>query len=159
MISISIGNFIKPKNSNVTMSASFKNQNAYWLPNYITSKEPHPKPISKGELPIVQKTYDLIKWYVPILNRLPKDHKFGLGDRMVAALYELMEGFVTARYAKNKREILEPLSGKLDILQYQTRLLLDFQLVEVKRYEHASRLLDELGRQLTGWLGQQRQSE
>jgi hypothetical protein len=117
------------------------------------------KPISKGELPIVQKTYDLIKWYVPILNRLPKDHKFGLGDRMVAALYELMEGFVTARYAKNKREILEPLSGKLDILQYQTRLLLDFQLVEVKRYEHASRLLDELGRQLTGWLGQQRQSE
>jgi hypothetical protein len=24
------------------MSASFKNQNAYWLPNYITSKEPHP---------------------------------------------------------------------------------------------------------------------
>jgi hypothetical protein len=25
------------------------------------------------ELPIIQKTYDLIKWYVPILNRLPKD--------------------------------------------------------------------------------------
>jgi hypothetical protein len=22
-------------------------------------------------LPIIQKTYDLIKWYVPILNRLP----------------------------------------------------------------------------------------
>ena len=40
-----------------------------------------------SELPIVQKTYDLIKWYVPILNRLPKDHKFGLGDRMVAACH------------------------------------------------------------------------
>jgi hypothetical protein len=34
------------------------------------------------ELPIIQKTYDLIKWYVPILNRLPKDHKFILGDRV-----------------------------------------------------------------------------
>ncbi|GAA6617900.1 hypothetical protein [Scytonema sp. NUACC26] len=32
------------------------------------------------ELPIIQKTYDLIKWYVPILNRLPKTHKFILGD-------------------------------------------------------------------------------
>jgi len=28
------------------------------------------------ELPIIQKTYDLIKWYVPILNRLPRDHKY-----------------------------------------------------------------------------------
>jgi hypothetical protein len=112
-----------------------------------------------GELPIVQKTYDLIKWYVPILNRLPRDHKFGLGDRMIAVLYDLLEGFVTARYASNKLAVLQPLSGKLDILQYHTRLLLDFQLVEVQRYEYASRLLDELGRQLTGWLGQQRSQQ
>jgi hypothetical protein len=27
------------------------------------------------DLTIIQKTYNLIKWYVPILNRLPKDHK------------------------------------------------------------------------------------
>ena len=75
---------------------------------------------------------------------------------MVAALYDLLEGLVTARYARNKRPILEPLSSKLDLLQYQTRLLLDFELVKVKRYEFASRKLDELGRQLTGWLGQLR---
>jgi 23S rRNA-intervening sequence protein len=110
-----------------------------------------------SELPIVQKTYDLIKWYVPILNRLPRDHKFGLGDRMVAILYEMLEGLVTARYARNKLPILEPLSSKLDILQYQTRLLRDFDLMDIKRYEYVSRLLDELGRQLSGWLGQQRQ--
>jgi hypothetical protein len=110
-----------------------------------------------SELPIVQKAYDLIKWYVPILNRLPRDHKFGLGDRMVAILYEMLEGLITARYARNKLPILEPLSGKLDILQYQTRLLRDFDLMDIQRYEYVSRLLDELGRQLSGWLGQQRQ--
>jgi hypothetical protein len=32
--------------------------------------------MKKDELPIIQKTYDLIKWYVPIVNRLPRDHKF-----------------------------------------------------------------------------------
>lgn len=112
--------------------------------------------LSDSELPIVQKTYDLIKWYVPILNKLPRDHKFGLGDRMINALYDLLEGFIAARYAHNKLLLLQPLSGKLDVLQYQTRLLLDFRLVEVKRYEYASRLLDDLGRQLTGWQGQQR---
>ena len=41
-----------------------------------------PQPIVKSELPIVQKIYDFIKWYIPILNRLTRDHKFGLGDRM-----------------------------------------------------------------------------
>lgn len=117
------------------------------------------QPTITGELPIVQKTYDLIKWYVPILSRVPRDHKFGLGDRMITILYELLEGFIMARYARNKLMILEDLTGKLDILQYQTRLLLDFQVIEVKRYEYASRLLDELGRQLSGWLGQQRRAK
>jgi 23S rRNA-intervening sequence protein len=114
---------------------------------------------STSELPIVQKTYDLVKWYVPILNRLPRDHRFGLGNRMLAILYDMLEGLVTARYARNKLPILEPLSGKLDILQYQTRLLHEFDLMDLQRYEYVSRMIDELGRQLTGWLGQQRQSK
>jgi hypothetical protein len=39
------------------------------------------------DLPIIQKTYDLIKWYVPILHRLPRDYRFTLGDRMITGLY------------------------------------------------------------------------
>jgi hypothetical protein len=42
-----------------------------------------------SDLPIIQKTYDLIQWYIPILNRLPRDHKFMLGDRMINELYNL----------------------------------------------------------------------
>jgi hypothetical protein len=49
------------------------------------------------ELPIIQKTYDLIKWYIPILNRLPRDHRFALGDRMTKKLYDLLEGLIQAR--------------------------------------------------------------
>jgi hypothetical protein len=36
-----------------------------------------------NDLPIIQKTHDLIRWYVPVLNRLPRDHRFMLGDRRV----------------------------------------------------------------------------
>ncbi len=78
------------------------------------------------ELPIIQKTYDLIHWYVPILNRLPKSHKFNLGDRMTNKLYDLLEILIIARYAKQKLAQLESLNSQLDILRYQTRLLLDF---------------------------------
>ncbi len=49
------------------------------------------------ELPIIQKTYDLIKWYIAILNRLPRDHRFALGDRMTKGLYDLLEGLIQAR--------------------------------------------------------------
>lgn len=63
--------------------------------------------IAMDELPIIQKTYDLIQWYVPILNRLPKNHKFLLGDRMVTGLYDLLEGLIRARYATNKLTQLE----------------------------------------------------
>ena len=49
------------------------------------------------DLPIIPKNYDLVKWYVPILNRLPRDHKFGLGDRMVSGLYYFLEALILAR--------------------------------------------------------------
>ncbi len=54
------------------------------------------------ELPIIQKAYDLVRWYVPILNRLPRNHKFALGDRLTNGLYELLEGLITARYSRER---------------------------------------------------------
>ena len=59
------------------------------------------------ELSIIQKTYDLIKWYIPILNRLPKNHRFTLGDRMINGLYDSLEGLLVARYSQEKFTQLE----------------------------------------------------
>ena len=66
-----------------------------------------------NDLPVIQKTYDLIKCYIPILNRLPKIHKFGLGDRMIHILYELLESLIIVRYSPNKAPILELLNAKM----------------------------------------------
>jgi len=49
------------------------------------------------ELPIIQKTYDLIKWMVPMLGRLPRTHRFTLGNRIVEELYDLLESLIVAR--------------------------------------------------------------
>lgn len=73
------------------------------------------------ELPIIQKTYDLIKWYVPILHRLPRDYRFTLGDRMVTGLYSLLEEMIQARYTHDKFNRLKAINSSLDILRYQTR--------------------------------------
>jgi hypothetical protein len=112
-----------------------------------------------NDLPIVQKTYDLIKWYVPILNRLPRDHKFNLGDRLIAGLYDLLEQLILARYAKEKLDRLESLNPKLDILRQQTRLLMDFNLIHAERYQYASSLLNTIGSDLGGWIKHQQKQQ
>lgn len=76
----------------------------------------------RSELPIIQKTYDLIKWYVPLLNCLPRNHRFQLGDRIITNLYTLLEKLILARYQKDKLIQLQSLNSKLDTLRYQTRL-------------------------------------
>jgi len=109
----------------------------------------------KRELPIVQKAYDLVKWYVPILNKLPREHKFLLGDRMVSGLYDLLEGLILARYSSDKLPQLKALNGRLDLLRHQTRLLLEFELISARRYQHAGELLDGIGQELGGWMRHQ----
>lgn len=106
------------------------------------------------ELSIIQKTYDLIKWYIPILNRLPKQHKFHLGDRTITTLYSILEGLIEAQYSKQKQTKLEDINISLDILRYQTRLLFDFTQLSIERYEYVSKLITEIGCELGGWLKQ-----
>lgn len=115
------------------------------------------KPSKSDELPIIQKTYDLIVWFVPILNRLPHSHKFMLGDKIIERLYRVLEQLVLARYEQNKLPRLGTIDPEIVLLRYQTRLLRKFELIDDGRYEYASKLIDEIGRNLGGWMGQQKQ--
>jgi hypothetical protein len=108
------------------------------------------------ELPVIQKTYDLIKWTIPILNKLPKDQKFLLGNRIATSLYELLDNLIVARYRKDKILLLENLTATVDILRYQIRLLHDLQLLSTSRYEYFTQSLHEIGSEIGGWLKQQK---
>ena len=108
------------------------------------------------ELPIIQKTYDLIKWMVPIIDRLPRNHRFTLGDRIIQELYTLLDKLITARYTKAGRlTMLRGVNTRLQVLRYQCRLLMDFDLVSLKRYEYMHRQINDIGQELGGWIRQQ----
>ena len=111
------------------------------------------------ELPIIQKIYDLIKWYVPILNKLPRDFKFGLGDRISTLLYDILESLIYARYQSEKLELLNNINSKLEVLRYQTRLLHDFEQIDVRRYEFVSEILNGIGTDLGGWIKHQKKAK
>jgi hypothetical protein len=111
------------------------------------------------ELPIIQKTYDLILWSVPLLNKLPRNYKFVLGDRIQMALYDFLEGLIRARYAREKGPILEALNVDLDIVRYQLRLCFDLALIDLRRYEYISKEVNEIGKNLGGWIRSQRRAQ
>ena len=67
-----------------------------------------------SKLSIIQKNYDLIKWYVPILNKLPRDQKLLLGNRMITELYNILDDLIMAQCAKKKLGYLEPLNARGD---------------------------------------------
>ena len=48
--------------------------------------------------PITLRAYDLLKYALPVLNRLPRDQKFVLGDRLQNHLSELLERLIEATY-------------------------------------------------------------
>lgn len=68
----------------------------------------------------------------------------------------MLEGLIQARYSSDKLPQLKFLNSHLDILRHQTRLLLDFQLIEARRYEYAGQLINGIGTDLGGWIKQQR---
>jgi hypothetical protein len=70
-------------------------------------------------------------------------------------LYNLLEDLIIARYSPEKLTKLESINSKLDILRYQTRLLLEFELIPIHRYEFAGKLINAIGMDLGGWIKQQ----
>ena len=115
--------------------------------------------MKQDELPIIQQMYDLILWYVPRLNKFPRNYKYALGDRIQAQLYTLLEGLIRARYASDKLGVLEQLNVELEVARYQTRLCKDLDLLDTRRFEHVSKLLNGIGANLGGWIRQQRKKD
>ncbi|MEY2979121.1 MAG: diversity-generating retroelement protein Avd [Prochlorotrichaceae cyanobacterium] len=108
-----------------------------------------------SELSIIQKTYDLIKWYIPIINRFPQVFKFQLGDRIISRLYDFLETLLSVQYKVDKLNDLMQLNQSLVVLRYQARLLLDFEIIDLKRYDNIIIKLSDIGTELGGWIKQQ----
>ena len=104
---------------------------------------------------ILTKTYDLLLYLIPLLSKLPRSHKFTLGDRIENLLLDVLQAFIQAYYTGNrtvKRERLRENNLRLETLRYLIRLIHDLDLISNKRYGLISERVDEIGRMTGGWL-------
>jgi hypothetical protein len=79
------------------------------------------------ELIVITKTRDLILWSCNLTGKLPRNHRFVLGEWIERNLYNLLETLITARYTKQRQRFLEDANLTLEVFRFQMRLAKDLQ--------------------------------
>jgi hypothetical protein len=96
--------------------------------------------------------YRFMLWLIPTIEKFPRRQKFLLGDRIQGGALDVLEHLVEATYTKSRASLLARANLGLEKLRFFFRLALDLRFLDMKRYEHAARSLDEIGRLVGGWL-------
>lgn len=103
---------------------------------------------------ILQKTYDMRLYAHICLKQFPKHEKHDMVSDIKQSMHELTKLIIRANKRYHKKNTLQEIDIELDFLRMQIRLAADQQLryLSIKKYEHWSKLLNEIGRMLGGWI-------
>ncbi len=114
---------------------------------------------TRSQSPLFVKTYDFLLWLLPLTLKFPKAQRFLLAERlgkMALDFYELILEAVTFPDVKDEK------IAQADLLLVKIRLYLrlsfDLQCISSGQFEHAARMVDELGRLVGGWRRKQLQA-
>lgn len=100
----------------------------------------------------VQACHELLHWLIPQLDKFPRNRRFTLGEKLETGLIQLLEHLVEAAYSRAKQEPLKRANLRLATLRHLWRLAHELQVVSTRRFAHGAGLIDDLGRQIGGWL-------
>ncbi|MBA3966894.1 MAG: diversity-generating retroelement protein Avd [Nitrospirales bacterium] len=103
----------------------------------------------------VQSCHDVLLWLIPQLDKFPRSRRFTLGERLEAGVLEVLTLLVEAAYSQNKGGPLRQANIRLEVVRHLWRLAYELKVVATRQYEHGARLLDDIGRQIGGWLRSQ----
>ncbi len=110
---------------------------------------------SKKDLPIFIKWMDFLKWLLVTLDGFPKKARFNFSDRLTNLSLQIVEDLVEARYSRNKGVVLRRANMNLEKIRILMRICFELRFLSGKSYEHASFLINEIGKMLGGWMKQQ----
>ncbi len=96
--------------------------------------------------------YDALVASLPRLERLPRGHRFTIGERLAGLQMEVLELLVRARYDQAKAEKLAAANVSLELCRILVRALCDTKAISVGQYAAWILELDGVGRQVGGWL-------
>jgi hypothetical protein len=102
--------------------------------------------------PALEAMYQFLLWLVPAVDKFPRNQKFVLGDRIESAALDVMDSLIAATYTRARDTKLSDANLGLERLRFFMRLSCELRLIDNRRYEHAARSIDEIGRLVGGWV-------
>jgi len=107
----------------------------------------------------VQSCHEVLLWVIPQLDKFPRVRRFTLGERIEDGLLEVLELLVEAAYQRNKEASLRRANLHLEVVRHLWRLAHELKVLATRQYEHGAKLIDDLGRQIGGWIRSQPQAQ
>ena len=102
--------------------------------------------------PVLEQAHHFLLWLIPTVDKFPRSQKFLLGDRIQSTALDMLEGLIDATYSRKRVPILTTVNLKLERLRFLFRLSKDLKYLDHRRYEYSARALDQIGRQVGGWI-------
>lgn len=103
------------------------------------------------EPPVVAAMYELMLWALPVTGRLPRSHRYTVGQQIENELIDALRLLVKAQYRTRNERLLEDANERIDLVRYLVRLMHDLRMMPTEQYgKFCERLLD-VGRQVGGW--------
>ena len=96
--------------------------------------------------------YQFLLWLSPTVEKFPRGHKFTLGDRILGTALDVLECLCDATYTRDRGPHLRRANLGIEKLRFLLRLANDLRMLDRRRYEHAARSLNDIGRLIGGWL-------
>lgn len=101
--------------------------------------------------PIFAKTYDLVKWLIPLTVKFPRHQRFVVAQAMQQAALNLQERLTEAVRLPQPTGHLQAADVELDKLRFYLRLSYDLGYISLGQQRHGGEMVAEIGRLLGGW--------
>ena len=99
----------------------------------------------------VEAHFQFLMWLVPAVEKFPRTQKFLLGDRIQTTALDVLECLIEATYTRDRKGQLARANLGIEKLRFFFRLAVELHHLDRRRYQHAARALDEIGRLIGGW--------
>jgi hypothetical protein len=101
---------------------------------------------------VLTRTDDFIKWFLPKIEKFPRNYKFLFGDRLVEIQFDVLENLIEAYYRKEKIANLRAANIGVEKLLHLLQISTEMRLLSFDQLEYATRSLNQIGSMIGGKL-------
>ena len=98
--------------------------------------------------PIFAKTYNLVRWLIPLTVKFPRHQRFVVAQAMQQSALNLQERLIEAVRLPETARHLQAADVELDKLRFYLRLSYDLGYINLGQQRHGGQMVSEVGRLL-----------